>query len=159
MAKKPNKPNRPKEPNISGQQTAISSEVRRQIHAIARSELFSGPLPPPQVLEKYNQVVPGAADRIIAMAESQSKHRQDLELKVITADIRSAKLGLWFGLIIGLTAIIGGVSCIIMGGEIGGSVIGGTGITGLVGVFVYGSTQRRKEREIRYQKMISANGK
>ncbi len=31
----------------------------------------------------------------------------------------------------------------------GGSIVGGTGLTGLVGVFVYGSRQRQKEREAR----------
>jgi len=44
----------------------------------------------------------------------------------------------------------------MMGGEIGGSIIGGNGITGLVGVFVYGSTQRRKEREMRFRKITNS---
>ena len=30
---------------------------------------FSGPLPTPKDFEKYNQVMPNAADRILAMAE------------------------------------------------------------------------------------------
>jgi uncharacterized membrane protein len=30
---------------------------------------FAGPLPPPQILEKYNSIVPGSAERIIKMAE------------------------------------------------------------------------------------------
>jgi len=58
--------------------------------------------------------------------------------------------------IIGLASIVGGVICIMMGGEIGGSIIGGNGITGLVGVFVYGSTQRRKEREMRFRKITNS---
>jgi len=35
----------------------------------AQAYSFSGPLPPPEILEKYNQVVPGLAERIITMAE------------------------------------------------------------------------------------------
>ncbi len=117
--------------------------------ATATAESFSGPLPPPQILEKYNEVVPDAAERIIAMAERQSKHRQQLEAKVIESDIGNSRLGLHYGLIIGLATVIGGAFCIYSGYEIGGTVLGGTGLTGLVGVFVYGSTQRRKEREKR----------
>ena len=32
---------------------------------------YHGPLPPPTYLDAYNKVLPGAADRIIAMAEKQ----------------------------------------------------------------------------------------
>jgi uncharacterized membrane protein len=114
-------------------------------------------LPPPQILEKYNQIVPNAAERIIAMAETQSKHRQDLESRVIDSDIRNSRLGLHYGLLIGLATVIGGAYCIVSGFEIGGTILGGTGLTGLVSVFVYGSTQRRKERENRMSAMIRKN--
>ena len=40
---------------------------------------FSGPLPPPAVLQGYEDIVLGAANRILEMAERQSKHRQQLE--------------------------------------------------------------------------------
>ena len=138
---KPKKPPQhpTKTPNVSGQH--LTSLQQRYIH--------SGPLPPPEVLSKYNQTVPDAAERIIAMAESQSVHRQGIESKVIESDIKNSRLGLHYGLIIGLTAVIGGTICIICGHEIGGGVIGGTGLTGLVGVFVYGSRSKRKEREER----------
>jgi len=50
----------------------------------ATAEVHSGPLPPPSLLSQYDKVVPGAAEGIIAMAENQSKHRQELEAEVIT---------------------------------------------------------------------------
>ena len=43
------------------------------------SQSFSGPLPPPEILRKFDEVVPGAAERIIKMAEDQSIHRKELE--------------------------------------------------------------------------------
>jgi uncharacterized membrane protein len=46
-------------------------------------QTFSGPIPPPTLLAEYNKVVPNAAERILAMAEKQSEHRQFLEKKVI----------------------------------------------------------------------------
>lgn len=36
---------------------------------------FSGPLPPPQILGQYDEVLPGAAERILRMAEKQQDHR------------------------------------------------------------------------------------
>jgi uncharacterized membrane protein len=101
------------------------------------------------MLREYDTILPGAADRIIAMAEAQSRHRQELESKAIASDIANSRTGLHYGLIIGLTAIIGGCACIALGYQVGGSIIGGTGLTSLVGVFVYGTASRRKERERR----------
>lgn len=115
------------------------------------AEVFSGPLPPPHILSQYNEIVPGAADRIISLAENQSEHRQKIENKIIESDIKNSRLGLHYGLIIGLISVIGGTICILNGHEVPGSIIGGTGLTGLVGVFVYGSTQRRKERASRFK--------
>lgn len=49
--------------------------------ALERVEVaqFSGPLPPPGVLANYDQVIPGAAERIFRMAESEqeNRHRKD----------------------------------------------------------------------------------
>ena len=42
----------------------------------AHLEAHSGPLPDPSSLQKYNDVLPGAAERIIHMAEQQQGHRQ-----------------------------------------------------------------------------------
>lgn len=39
-------------------------------------QVYSGPIPSANELKKYEDVLPGAAERIIAMAENQSRHRQ-----------------------------------------------------------------------------------
>lgn len=46
-----------------------------------------GPLPPPQMLDGYERVVQGAAERIIRMAELEQLHRQQLENKAIDSDV------------------------------------------------------------------------
>lgn len=133
----------------------MPDQKQRQVTAVESH--YAGPLPPPQILIEYNQAVPEAAERIIAMAESQSRHRQELESKVIESDIKNSRLGLHYGLIIGLVAVLGGTFCIAYGHEIGGSIIGGTGLTGLIGVFVYGSRSKRKEREQRFKTEMASN--
>jgi uncharacterized membrane protein len=116
---------------------------------------FSGPLPHPEILARYEQIQPGAADRIIAMAEAQSRHRQDLETKAIDSDIKNSRTGLHYGLIIGLATILSGAACIFVGQQWGGIFLGGAGLTGLVGVFVYGSREKKIERKKRLEKMLT----
>ena len=99
------------------------------------------------MLERYDKIVPGAAERIIGMAERQASHRQSLEKEVIASDIRNSGRGLLFGFLIGLVGIGGGAVVSIFGQPGIGVTISIVSLVSLVGVFVYGSQQRRKERE------------
>lgn len=119
-----------------------------QTKMVARQvTLSSGPLPPPSILESYNKIVPGAAERIIKIAEEQSSHRRSLEAMVIKSDIENTKLGLKFGLCIGLFGLVATTAIAIWGNPILSGIIGFATLGSLVGVFVYGSQQRRHERE------------
>ena len=125
------------------------SQVGQDSRTIVRQEqtiAYSGPIPHPSDLAKYEQILPGAAERILAMAEKQSEHRQALESKVIESGIRKSERGLVFGLVIGVTALLVGGLCALLGKEIAASFIGGGGIVGLVSVFVVGSQQQKNER-------------
>lgn len=55
-------------------------------HAIVQTR--TGPLPTPEELFQYNTLLPGAADRIIAMAEREQAHRANLDDMATRADIR-----------------------------------------------------------------------
>ena len=103
---------------------------------IAKVEHFSGPLPHPDILAKYESVVPGAAERIIKRFEIQSDHRQNLENMVVKADILKSNLGLLFGFIITMTAIIGGLYTAFKGHPFFGSSVTFVGLAFLVGAFV-----------------------
>lgn len=59
-------------------------------HQILHQE-FSGPLPPPAALENYEKILPGAAERIIILAEGEASHRRDIEKMTRKAEIRLAK--------------------------------------------------------------------
>jgi uncharacterized membrane protein len=76
MVKKKRKPTNKNLPQAEKQ-------THQQVKSVqAKAVSFSGPLPPPEVLQNYNQITPGAADRIISMAEKQSQHRQESEMRV-----------------------------------------------------------------------------
>ena len=106
---------------------------------------FSGPLPHPAILAKYDEIVPGSADRIIKMAENQSIHRRDMEKMVIKSDIINSKLGLVFGLIIGLAAFYLSYKLAELKLPWLAGIIGVGYVVSLVGTFIYGSQGRRRE--------------
>jgi uncharacterized membrane protein len=106
---------------------------------------FSGPLPPPEALKRYDEIVPGAAERIIKMAEQQAEHRRSLEQQVIKSEIKNSKLGIYFGFTIGIVGIIGAIVVAILGKQKFGGVIGLASLASLVGVFIYGSKSRKDE--------------
>jgi len=140
---------KPKKKNLPSRPTKTANETHSTRGVQVHGEIHSGPLPAPQVLLQYNQIVPSAADRIIVMAEQQASHRQKLEQIVVKSGARDSLLGLIFGLIIGLATETGAVLCILNGHQGGGATLGISGLVGLVGVFVYGSRQRRQEREMK----------
>ena len=106
---------------------------------------YSGPLPRPQHLERYEDVCPGAADRIIAMAENQSRHRQEIEKDAVNTSGRNSTLGVCFGGAVALFAIWCGTRIIESGYEISGYVTMFVPLSALVGVFVYGKHANKKE--------------
>lgn len=124
----------------------------RAIVVSQRGEMFSGPLPPPEMFEKYERVLPGLADRITKMAESQSEHRQKLETSVINFDKIKSLLGLVFAFLIVICAIVAGTFLIFKGKPWGGSVIALFPLSTIVGMFIYqqywrGGTVSNKQGE------------
>ena len=142
--------NLPANSNPQGQNSQRSVAVR--------GEHFSGPLPPPSILEKYEAIYPGAAQLIIDSYIAQSEHRQELEKQVIRAGARDSLIGLILAFILGLVAIVGAFYCVIMGHDWAGGVLGGTGLSSLVGTFIYGSRQKRAERESKEKTVSKVRG-
>jgi len=95
-------------------------------------------MPPPSVLEGYERLVKGAAERILMMAESDAKHQQEIEFAALRAMEAEVKRGQFFGFVIGLTALGASMLALAMGSPAVAGVIGGTTVIGLVSVFIVG---------------------
>ena len=125
-----------------------SSNGNKAGSVIVRQQMsFSGPLPPPEVLKKFDEVVPGAAERIIKMAERQFTHRTELERKVIDSDIARSKWGQVLGFVIAIAGLIVAVLVSIYGNALAGGIIGVSTLVSLVSVFMHGTKVRDKERQ------------
>lgn len=80
------------------------------------------------------------------MAERQAAHRQSLEKFALATDASRSKYGLILGFIVALVFLAGCVALVWHGDPIPGSILGVLDITGLVGIFVYGTESRKRER-------------
>ncbi len=72
-----------------GEARDIPSVVRQIIEA--RAEFHSGPLPLPSTFAKYDEILPGAAERILALAEAQAAHRRDMEMQRLQSRVKFKK--------------------------------------------------------------------
>lgn len=115
------------------------------VRAAVEMSRFSGPLPPPEELAKYERILPGSADRIIRMAEEQAKHRQQLESTVIGSNATVQKWGLGCAFVVAMTAIGGGIWLSLKGMSGAGLTSIIAALAALVGVFVYGRSTQKKE--------------
>jgi uncharacterized membrane protein len=108
--------------------------------------LFSGPLPLPSLLAKYNEVIPDGAERIMGMAERQSAHRERLEDRVVNGNVASQTRGAYLGFIIVMTAVGCGTYLIAIGKSATGliTILGSLG--SLLSVFFAERRRQTKER-------------
>lgn len=139
--------------NAAQEQSAMTVSQTSQKVSIHR-----GPLPLPEQLEAYEKICNGAADRILHMAEEQSKHRQCIERKAIDTQTRNSTLGVVFAFLLGLSTIVCGTWISLSGDSIFGFASMLLGLTSLVGVFVYGKRANKKELEEK-QKIIEKMNK
>lgn len=105
----------------------------------------SGPLPPAEVLQEYNQLIPNGAERIMRMAEKQQDHRMDLENRVVNSQLKESSRGQWMGYTLALAGLGTAILSTIYGHEVAATIIGSIDMVGLVYLFVNGKTQQRKD--------------
>jgi uncharacterized membrane protein len=103
----------------------------------------SGTIPSPEILERYNSIIPGLAERIVAHAEKQSLHRTALERKLLISNIRKSYLGLVLGFLIGSLGVGGGIWLTFSGFNVIGIVFSSASLVSLVMSFIYGSQNKK----------------
>lgn len=126
MAKPHNR--KPPGPPVNPPQQAL---LKQAMHVVQHQ----GPLPAPDDLDRYNTLLPGAAERIIRMAEEESAHRRAIEDRTnrvncdanakqvetigyqTRAVFKSDVIGQVAGLIVALTCIASAVYLSINGHE------------------------------------------
>ncbi|MBT7857944.1 MAG: DUF2335 domain-containing protein [Nitrospinaceae bacterium] len=65
----------------------------------------SRPLPAPQILGQFNEIVPGAAERLITTAETEGEHRRSMERRFLKYSFWRELLGVGSGTIVSIVLI------------------------------------------------------
>lgn len=112
---------------------------------LAQFQYHTGPLPPPAVLNEYNQIENGFAERIVKMAEQEQLHRHKLELQAVSGEINKDSRGQIFAFILCSGLILGSIFLIANEHDVAGTILGGTSLIGLAATFMHG--KRKKETE------------
>lgn len=105
----------------------IPDDVTRQIVKQSLSISKSGPLPDPTDFSKYEEVVPGAGDRILTMTEKEQDHRHSIDTKEQDKFHRNNTIlslaGIILGGVISMTGIVGGIYLAVQENAFAGAFI------------------------------------
>lgn len=138
------------------QPTPVAAPQTAAIGFRAQLDFFSGPLPPPEVLRRYNEIFPGCAERIVGMAEAQAHHRQYLEKTVIDSNVASQKAGMRYGFILCSIALIGGLGLLALDKSIAGFTVLLADLASFAATTIYLRWSQQRERTKKLEPIPSA---
>lgn len=101
-------------------------------------ESFPGPLPSLELLRRCEEAVPGAGERILALAEQAQEQEQGQRVSRAKAALGTLRRGQLCGLAMALGALGVVAFAVYLGHPVVATILGGTTLTGLVAVFVAG---------------------
>lgn len=99
---------------------------------------YSGPLPPAAEMERYAQIDPSFAERIIKMAENEASHRHQTDHIIIEHQAADIKRGQQFALTIGLAGFLFSAYALYLDRAWVASLFGGGTLVLLVTAFIRG---------------------
>jgi uncharacterized membrane protein len=141
-------------PEIAQQMVAFQAQFA-QFAQLVQVPQVPSPLPRAEDLEAYERIPPGAAERIVTLAEQQSSHRLSLEAYTVRADSRRSVMGLVAGLVVSLAAFgVAGLAVVNRQPWVAGVVTVGD-LAGLAGVFMLGTRGQRDERLERLKQLLT----
>jgi uncharacterized membrane protein len=139
---------------LSGDTQEKGEKAKKIFLSAVQQEFYKGPLPSPDTLKKYNDMLPDAADRIFKMAERSQVHRENIEcqqMDIIKARVESESKkinkGQNYAFIIALTGIAGAITCAFIDQVTIGSVLGGSTVVTLAALFLSEKWRRKKDKK------------
>ncbi len=91
------------------------------------------------------------AEQQLSMAERQERHRQVVEAQMVGGMDRRANHGLYLGWVLAVFVMAGAMWLVALGHDAAGVSIGTIDLGSLVGVFVYGRYDQRRQENQRQQ--------
>ena len=114
-----------------------------------REQVVVSPLPPPEILKAYEIILPGVADRILAIAEEEQRerfrredHRHEEALRGETHAFQATRCGQWLAFIAVLVLALAAVGCAVLNMPSVGTALAGATIVGVVTSFLRGHNKQ-----------------
>lgn len=121
----------------------LQQQAHLKVDQKTTTYIFHSPVPPPEELAKFNQVIPNGAERLLGMVEKEQVHRHAMDF----ADVADAKRGMNYAFVISMTVIVGGFAAIAMGNPVTGSLFAGGGLISVIALFIQGRSYQQKKRQ------------
>jgi uncharacterized membrane protein len=116
--------------------------------------LFIGPLPPPEHVREYENILSGSFDRILILTEKNAQHRieldkheMEMERQLVPESIRLKKSGQNKAFFISILGIISVVVLALLGQTTVASILAGTTLISLAPSFISGINKSRKNKD------------
>lgn len=119
-----------------GTSPRASPERLVQITHTRSVEVSAGPLPHPAHFQAYEHAQPGAADRILTMAERQQEHRHAQQIARLNSDASREKRGQWLAFLVTILALVGGMFLAYFDKSLAGLTAMILPIATIIGIFV-----------------------
>lgn len=108
----------------------VHKKITRQV-----VQKFSGPLPPPELLKTYGELMPDLPERIVAMVEKEQAHKHNRENKTMEYVRNDVRRGQILGVLVSLGSLATAGFCAWIGAP--WIVVLGTILPGLSTVFYW----------------------
>lgn len=115
--------------------------------AIAQESIYSGPLPPPQMLAEFDKVHPGTAERIITLTEKEQAHRHRMQEYGLKSSKRTEFTGTLIGGFALLASIAAAVGVTIYGEPWVGAAFVAIPVMGAIKKLIDGRDNSRPEKD------------
>lgn len=122
-------------------------EDKSQRVIMSQQSLQLSPFPPEQMLRAYEEIFPGAAEKLLLYTEKNQTHRHEMEKHIVQREHQRHSNGQWMAFVIVLTIIGSGVFLISKDKPIEGFILALTTIAGIAGLFIYAEHAKKLSRE------------
>jgi len=124
----------------------IVSSIKMEIEQTEIREIHSGPLPSPDTLKGYSEIVPDAPERFVLMLEKQGGHRRDTESKLVDSQTQLAFRAQWFTVFIFVFGLSIATYLALQDKDIIAGIIASTTIVGVAYPLLTGKKKSKDEK-------------
>lgn len=134
-------------PELSEAISSLRPEQRCAVMRAIKQESFSGPIPHPELLQKYENIQSGFAERIVGMAERQLNHRIKCENEIVEGSVDESRRGQNYGFVVALLFLGAAVFLGYSGHDWLAGGLGGGTLVSLVTIFVANKPKKSTDND------------